>query len=64
MTDTSQLNSLDNMRQDGKFVVNGDVPEGQGSVSSLLAECFELNYELRMSVEESSSEAEARTTKA
>jgi hypothetical protein len=52
------------MRQDGKFVVNGDVPEGQGSVSSLLAECFELNYELRMSVEESSSEAEARTTKA
>ena len=40
------------MRVDGKFVVNGDVPEGQGSVASLLAECFELNYELRVAAEE------------
>lgn len=39
---------------DGKFVVNGDVPEGQGSVSELLADCFELNYELRVAAEEAS----------
>jgi len=35
------------MRVDGKFVVNGDVPEGQGSVAELLSECFELAFELR-----------------
>jgi hypothetical protein len=43
------------MRVDGKFVVNGDVPEGQGSVSELLAECFELNYDLRLAVEENAN---------
>lgn len=47
-----QLTSLDNMRVDGKFVVNGDIPEGQGSVSELLAECFDINYELRVAVTE------------
>lgn len=47
-----KLNSLDNMRVDGKFVVNGDVPEGQGSVSKLLAECFDINYDLRVAAEE------------
>ncbi|KAF4120031.1 Protein of unknown function (DUF2408) [Geosmithia morbida] len=52
-----KLNSLDNMRVDGKFVVNGDIPEGQGSVSELLAECFELNYELQLAAV-ASSEAE------
>jgi len=58
-----KLNSLDNMRQDGKFVVNNDIPEGQGSVSELLAECFELTYELSVAAEEN-SEKEAKTTKA
>ncbi|KAK7431897.1 hypothetical protein QQZ08_001516 [Neonectria magnoliae] len=47
-----KLNSLDNMKVDGKFVVNGDIPEGQGSVMELLAECFELNYDLRVAAEE------------
>ncbi|CAM1500552.1 Fc.00g097140.m01.CDS01 [Cosmosporella sp. VM-42] len=47
-----KLNSLDDMKVDGKFVVNGDIPEGQGSVSELLAECFDLNYELRVAAEE------------
>ncbi|KAK1770888.1 hypothetical protein QBC33DRAFT_220553 [Phialemonium atrogriseum] len=47
-----KLNSIDNMRMDGKFMVGNDIPEGQGSVSELLAECFELNYELRVAVEE------------
>ena len=40
------------MRVDGKFVVNGDVPEGQGSVNTLLAECFELAYGLRINAQE------------
>ncbi|KAF7550161.1 hypothetical protein G7046_g8096 [Stylonectria norvegica] len=47
-----KLNSLDNMKVDGKFVVNGDIPEGQGSVSELLVECFDITYELRIAVEE------------
>ncbi|KAK3307897.1 uncharacterized protein B0T15DRAFT_522932 [Chaetomium strumarium] len=48
-----KLNSIDNMRVDGKFMVGDDIPEGQGSVAELLAECFDLNYELRVAVEES-----------
>ncbi|KAK0672467.1 hypothetical protein QBC41DRAFT_313891 [Cercophora samala] len=47
-----KLNSIDNMRVDGKFMVGNDIPEGQGSVSELLAECFDLSYELRVAVEE------------
>ncbi|KAK5992204.1 CUB1 family protein C30C2.08 [Cladobotryum mycophilum] len=47
-----KLNSLDNLRVEGKFVVNGDVPEGQGSVSELLAECFDLSYDLKVAAEE------------
>lgn len=39
------------MREDGKFIVNGDIPEGQGSVTALLSECFELAYELRTDAE-------------
>ena len=41
------------MRVDGKFMVGPDVPEGQGSVNSLLAECFELLYDLRVAAEDS-----------
>ena len=40
------------MRVDGKFLVGSDIPEGQGSVSTLLAECFNLAYELRVEAEE------------
>ena len=39
------------MRKDGKFIVNGDIPEGQASVQGLLSECFELAYELRTDAE-------------
>jgi hypothetical protein len=46
-----KLNSIDNMRVDGKFMVGSDIPEGQGSVNDLLAECFELSYELRVAAE-------------
>lgn len=44
------------MRVDGKFVVGDDIPDGQGSVTQLLEECFELAYELRNDAEDSSSE--------
>jgi hypothetical protein len=40
------------MRVDGKFMVGDDIPEGQGSVTELLAECFDLNYDLRVAAEE------------
>ncbi|AEO57080.1 hypothetical protein MYCTH_2058974 [Thermothelomyces thermophilus ATCC 42464] len=53
-----KLNSIDNMRVDGKFMVGDDIPEGQGSVSELLAECFELNYELRVAAEEAAERRE------
>lgn len=42
------------MRVDGKFMVGPDIPEGQGSVADLLAECFELSYELRVAAESES----------
>ncbi|KAB8301048.1 hypothetical protein EYC80_002970 [Monilinia laxa] len=46
-----KLNSIDNMRVDGRFMVGSDIPEGQGSVNDLLAECFELSYDLRVAAE-------------
>lgn len=49
------------MRVDGKFVVGDDIPDGQGSVTQLLAECFELAYELRNDAEDSSSSAGEQT---
>ena len=36
------------MRVDGKFMVGKEVPEGQGALNSLLAECFDLAYDLRI----------------
>ncbi|KAK5127642.1 hypothetical protein LTR85_006983 [Meristemomyces frigidus] len=53
-----KLNSIDNMKKDGKFMVGNDIPEGQASVSALLAECFDLAYELR---EESQKDQEDET---
>ena len=32
-------------------MVGEDVPEGQGAVTELLAECFDLNYDLRLAAE-------------
>lgn len=49
-----QLNSIDNMKKDGKFMVGNDIPEGQGAVIALLAECFDLAYDLRTEAEERS----------
>ncbi|RAK98405.1 uncharacterized protein BO80DRAFT_427457 [Aspergillus ibericus CBS 121593] len=47
-----KLNSIDNMRVDGKFYVGSDIPEGQGSVNALLAECYDIVWELRAAVDE------------
>ncbi|KAL2808711.1 hypothetical protein BJX63DRAFT_408255 [Aspergillus granulosus] len=47
-----KLNSIDNMRIDGKFYVGNDIPEGQGGVNALLAECYDLVWELRAAVAE------------
>jgi hypothetical protein len=47
-----KLNSIDNMRVDGKFMVGKDIPEGQGSVIDLLSECYDLAYELRTAAED------------
>ena len=44
------------MRVDGKFMVGTDIPEGQGSVSALLAECFDLQHELKVEAEEREAE--------
>ncbi|KAF2809533.1 uncharacterized protein BDZ99DRAFT_571333 [Mytilinidion resinicola] len=53
-----KLNSIDNMRVDGKFMVGSDIPDGQGSVTQLLEDCFELLYELRTEAEENQSDSE------
>ncbi|KAL4741750.1 hypothetical protein BDV11DRAFT_52853 [Aspergillus similis] len=45
-----KLNSIDNMRVDGKFYIGNDIPEGQGGVNALLAECYDLVWELRAAV--------------
>lgn len=52
-----KLNSIDNMRKDGKFMIGNDVPEGQSSVSALLAECFDIAYELRNEADERSEQS-------
>ena len=44
------------MRVDGKFLVGSDIPEGQGSLNALLAECFDIAYELRVQSEENDSD--------
>ena len=38
------------MRVDGKFYVGPDIPEGQGCVNNLLAECYDVVWELRAAV--------------
>ncbi|KAJ5959725.1 uncharacterized protein N7479_006875 [Penicillium vulpinum] len=52
-----KLNSIDNMRVDGKFYVGPDIPEGQGSVNNLLAECYDLVWELRAAVVDDDEES-------
>ena len=42
------------MRVDGKFMIGRDIPEGQGRVNSLLAECFEIVADLRCAIDDES----------
>lgn len=53
-----KLNSIDNMKRDGKFMVGNDIPEGQASVAALLSECFDLAYELRSEADERNEDTE------
>jgi hypothetical protein len=53
-----KLNSIDNMRVDGKFMVGDEIPDGQGRVTQLLEECFELAYDLRNDAEDNNSSAD------
>lgn len=53
-----KLNSIDNMKVDGKFMAGPDIPEGQGSVMQLLSECFDLSYELRVDAQEKEERAD------
>ena len=40
-------------------MVGDEIPDGQGRVTQLLEDCFELAYDLRNDAEEDSSSAEA-----
>lgn len=59
-----QLNSIDSMRVDGKFYVGDDIPEGQGSINDLLAQCYDLCYEIRADADEAAEAAEAASSTA
>lgn len=50
------------MKKDGKFMIGSDIPEGQGAVTALLAECFDLAYDLRTDAEDKSEAGEESNT--
>ncbi|CAI4903582.1 CLL_collapsed_G0053290.mRNA.1.CDS.1 [Saccharomyces cerevisiae] len=48
-----KLASLDNLRTEGIFYdSDGNIPEGQGILNALLAECFDILHELKVEAEE------------
>jgi Protein of unknown function (DUF2408) len=51
-----KLSSIDNMRIDGKFMVSGEIPEGQAAVTALMEDCYEIVYQLRYQAEETSKD--------
>jgi hypothetical protein len=53
-----KLASLDNMREDGKFIVDGQIPEGQGTLNALLAECYDICQEMKIEADERGDEDE------
>lgn len=53
-----KLASLDNLRNDGKFIINNRIPEGQGTLNALLAECFDILHELKIELEAKEEEDE------
>lgn len=44
------------MRLDGKFYVGKEIPEGQGILNQLLADCYDLCYEIRVNTAEAETE--------
>ncbi|ODV94273.1 hypothetical protein PACTADRAFT_86475 [Pachysolen tannophilus NRRL Y-2460] len=57
-----KLASVDNLREDGKFMVDEQIPEGQGTLNALLAECFDIVHELKIEYYEN-EENKKETTK-
>lgn len=47
-----KLASIDQLRTDGKFFVGDSLPEGQGMLNALLAECFDICHELKVEMDE------------
>lgn len=53
-----KLASLDNLRTDGIFYdSDGNIPEGQGILNALLAECFDIMHEMKVEAEERAQNA-------
>jgi len=50
------------MKKDGKFMIGNDIPDGQGAVTALLAECFDMAYELRSEADERNEAADESAT--
>lgn len=56
-----KLASLDNLRTDGKFYdSDGNIPEGQGTLNALLAECFDILHELKIEAQERAESGSAQ----
>ncbi|KAF5128746.1 hypothetical protein DV495_002957 [Geotrichum candidum] len=53
-----KLASIDDLRVDGKFMVDGAIPEGQGMLNALLSECFDITHELRVQIQDKEEENE------
>jgi hypothetical protein len=58
-----QLNSIDSMRVDGKFMVGQEIPDGQAALMQLLEDCFDLTHELKVQADEDEA-AEDQTDEA
>jgi hypothetical protein len=50
-----KLDSIDNLRRNGKFMVGDDIPRGQSSLLQLLETCFDLLHDLRKDPREDTS---------
>lgn len=58
-----KLDSIDNMKVDGKFVFKGQIPEGQATVTALLAENFDIVHELKIDYYERDEQQESKDDK-
>lgn len=60
-----KLASLDDLRTDGKFYdSDGNIPEGQGTLNALLAECFDIVHELKIEAQERAETESAQQSEA